>query len=173
MRSLFFLVALHSSTGLCATLDLESFDYKQCIHWHMTSDTGGAESASYKAALRAAKSRLGFSVFSAGGTGSDGKYIEQFGICSYTNPVGKARFYCPPNQDYPFAGATYESSKAQEIPGVIVLSCLSGCGAKLPESVHEVSQDIVEPNAFAAREKARRAQFEQTCHSKERNRAPP
>lgn len=165
MRALWLLAVLYATTSVGATIELQAFDFNRCLHWHMTSDTGGAESKAYRAAL--ARLQPSYSIFSAGAFTADGGYIERFGICSFQYKDRKAIFRCLPEQDYPFAGAAFEMSPSQPFRSVTVLSCVTGCGKGIPQHIHEISQDIPDNiKAFEAAEQARTSKFRRLCEKK-------
>ena len=159
------LFLLCASTSFGATIELEAFDLKRCLHWHMTSDTGGAQSPAYRAALT--KVPPGFSIFSAGASAVSGAFIEKYGSCSFEYKKAKIILQCSPNQDFPFAGATFESSNSQPFSSATVLSCTSGCAKDVPQFIYEINQDIPDdPKANEAAEERRTAQFRKACGRK-------
>lgn len=165
MRALGILVALYATASVGATIELQAFDLNRCLHWHMTSDTGGAESEAYHAAL--AKIKSSYSVFSAGAFTQSNGNVEKFGACLFEYKSNKAIFRCLANQDYPFAGAVFETAQSQPFPTVSVLSCVTGCAKGVPQFIHEISQDIPsDPKAFEAAEKKRLANFRSMCGKK-------
>lgn len=165
MRALGTLVALFATSSVGATVELQAFDLNRCLHWHMTSDTGGAESEAYRVALARTYSR--YSVFSAGAFTQVGGHVEKFGACSFEYTSNKATFRCLANQDYPFAGAVFQTVQSQPFPTVSVLSCVAGCVNGVPQFIHEIGQDIPSNGkTFEAEEKKRISGFRRACGKK-------
>ena len=157
MRSLLLLIALSSSVAFGATLEMEALDYSDCLRWHMTSDTGGSESESYKIALEVARRHHNFLVFSASSTTRSGKVIEKFGACTYEQDPSKSKFYCISNQDYPFAGATFMSK------GYAPLRCISGCSKVTPALI---VQDFASDEEFSKSKSFRASKFRRVCKAR-------
>jgi hypothetical protein len=165
MRALGILAALYATASVGATIELQAFDLNRCLHWHMTSDTGGAESEAYRVAL--ARAQSSHSVFSAGAFTRAGGNVEKFGACSFEYKNNKTVFRCLANQDYPFAGAVFETAQSQRFPTVSVLSCVSGCTKGVPHFIHAINQDIPSnPKAFEAAEQKRLSSFRRACGKK-------
>lgn len=114
MRTLGILAALYATASVGATIELQAFDLKRCLNWHMTSDTGGAGSEAYRVAL--ARTQSNYSVFSAVAVKEGGGNIERFGACSFEYKNNKAIFQCLANQDHPFAGSVFETNQSQPFP---------------------------------------------------------
>ena len=178
MRFLVLAILFYSSATFAAGTYLEAFDFKNCLHWHADSDAGG-ESPAYKAARiladRQPDSHLNRTVsewttyetgrtpfvYAAGAftDATEDKFIEKFGVCYYQTAIKKPQFRCLPNQDFPFAGATYQRIKSKG--QLQTLQCIQGC-IGVPELIHDKGYENEEGETNIEAKQAR-LKFRKIC----------
>lgn len=176
MRFAILAFLFSSSNAFAAVTYLEAYDFKDCLHWHMTTDSGG-DSPGYKAASILADSQpdshinrkvIEWTTYETGrtpfvyvaGTRTDAKRdIEKFGVCYYQTATKKSHFRCLSSQDFPFAGATYQQIKSKgQLP---TLQCVKGC-IGVPEFIHDMGYENMEGETNVEAERAQ-SKFDKIC----------
>lgn len=176
----FFVLAILfcSSATFAASTSFEAFDFKNCLHWYVDSDVGGVSPPAYKAA-RILADRQPYSdlnrtvewtdyeigrtpfVYAAGAftDATQDKFIEKFGVCYYQRAIKKPQFRCLPNQDFPFAGATYQEIKSKG--QLQTFQCIKGC-IGVPEFIHDMGYEPEEGETNIEAERAQ-SKFRKIC----------
>lgn len=163
MHALLVLAVLcYSAVAHAAATSFEAYDFKRCQRWSITDDVdtntpmfSKAEQLLHALTSSAQKGKPNAvgddaKVFSMSTflDKEQSKYVQHFGVCTYSESNQSVRLKCLSNQDYPLADATYSGAiyieqtiGAKGVKALPPMRCVAGCREAMPSVMYSMHME--------------------------------
>jgi hypothetical protein len=157
-RFLLAMVLVVPVSCFAATATWEAFDYKNCIHWSITSDFVSSEETHQRALkvwnrLSKPGAATEWGILQGSKLFEDG--LNEYGVCNFQPEA----ITCSPDTEFPLAGATFTEQESN------TFKCTKGCEKFMLNMLYQMGYGDG-PDSKHWGKAARK--FEAVCHEKQR-----